>query len=256
MLPLVQLLVRLITSSGVVRRFSSSELPPTEGEWIVFQGDGDRGFGVKVEEDPLLSSSLQRALNYVRSVQKIVRGLGGPLSFPLELSLDRSPPEHWRMCKAEGLIGVVWCAASLPVVELPMRSVEPQPDPLVRVRVFGEVAYLGEMQVGVCVVCEWLDVWMPEVGVRAHGVYRGGEMMVEVDECGSVEGQQVPGVRLDLGEIEMRLSDLVGLRPGAVLNLGEVVLERCFIRLGATVLAEGRFATSEGKLLLTIDSVL
>ena len=81
-------------------------------------------------------------------------------------------------------------------------------------------------------------------------------MAIEIDECHEVREQQIPGVRLDLGEIEMRLSDLVGLRPGATINLGEVAFERCFVRLGATVLAEGKFRTSEGQLLLTIESVL
>jgi flagellar motor switch/type III secretory pathway protein FliN len=108
----------------------------------------------------------------------------------------------------------------------------------------------------VSVVYSELDVWLPEIGIRGHGTCKGGVMTIEVQESGAVEEQHIPGVRLDLGEIEVRLSDLVGLRPGAVLNLGEVVLERCFIRLGATVLAEGRFASVDGKLMLTIDSVL
>jgi flagellar motor switch/type III secretory pathway protein FliN len=126
----------------------------------------------------------------------------------------------------------------------------------VRLRIFGAVKGVDNVDVGARIECTALDVWMPEVGIRAHGICRGEEMTIEVDESGIVEDQHIPGVRLDLGEIEMRLSDLVGLRAGAVLNLGDVVLERCFIRLGATVLAEGRFATSEGKLMLTIDSVL
>lgn len=81
-------------------------------------------------------------------------------------------------------------------------------------------------------------------------------MTIEVSSPSEIEERSVPGVRLDLGEIEVRLSDIVGLRPGAVINLGEVTLEKCFVRLGATVLAEGRFASHEGQLLLTIQSVL
>ncbi len=81
-------------------------------------------------------------------------------------------------------------------------------------------------------------------------------MSIEVESVNETYEQQVPGVRLDLGEIEVRLSDLVSLRPGIVVNLGEVSLERCYLRLGATILAEGRFSSKEGELLLRIDSVL
>ena len=255
-LPLVQHVARAIHASGVVRRFASCESIPTDPGWIIFRGQCDRGFGVKVDENVSHVSPLQRALEYVRSAETIVRSFGGPRSFPFELSLERSPPAEWRTVKVEGLTGALWCACSIPVVELPLRCVAPQRDPLVRIRLVCVAEGIESLEIGSRVVCEKFAVRMPEIGIRAHGVCRGGEMAIEVDECGIVEEQQIPGVRLDLGEVEMRLSDLVGLRPGAVLHLGEVVLERCFIRLGATVLAEGKFTTTEGKLLLTIDSVL
>jgi flagellar motor switch/type III secretory pathway protein FliN len=81
-------------------------------------------------------------------------------------------------------------------------------------------------------------------------------MMIEVEERSDVLEQHVPGVRLDLGEIEVRLSDLVALRPGAVLDLGGASLEQCYVRVGSTILAKGRFATCDGKLTLTIESVV
>ena len=256
MLPLAQHLTRMITTSGVIRRFTSYQPITSEGDWIVFRGSGDQGFGVKMDSAARPVSTLQRTLDHVRTVHTIVKSLGGPRSFPFELTLESSPPVHWRTCKVDGLLGGLWCAASVPVAALPLRCVEPQRDPLVRLRIFGAVKGVENVDVGARIECTALDVWMPEVGIRAHGICRGEEMTIEVDESGIVEDQHIPGVRLDLGEIEIRLSDLVGLRAGAVLNLGDVVLERCFIRLGATVLAEGRFATSEGKLMLTIDSVL
>lgn len=256
LLPLAQHLMCMITTSGFVRRFTSSESVTSEGHWIVFRGDADQGFGVKMDNATSSASPLQRTLEHLRTIHTIVQSLGGARSFPFELSLENSPPVQWRIAKVDGLLGGLWCAASVPVTALPVRCVESPRDPRVRVRMFGGVKGIETVEMGVSVVCAELDVWMPEIGIRAHGLCRGGVMTIEVDESGAIEEQQIPGVRLDLGEIEMKLSDLVGLRPGAVLNLGEVVLERCFIRLGATVLAEGRFATSEGKLMLTIDSVV
>jgi hypothetical protein len=254
--PLAQHLARTLNATGGVRRITSSETCTTEGRWIVFLGEGEQGFGVKIQDGIDSVSMLQSYLEHVRTVQTIVKSMGGPRNFPFELSLERSPPTQWHGCTVEGMRGRLSCAASLPIDALPVRCVEPQRDPMVRIPIVGSVKGIDACDVGVSVVCTELDVWIPDLGIRAHGVCRGGEMTIEVGESEAVEQQHIPGVRLDLGEIEMRLSDLVGLRPGAVLNLGEVVLERCFIRLGATVLAEGRFASSEGKLMLTIDSVL
>lgn len=256
MLPLAQHLMRILTTSGFVRRFSSSEPANSEDRWIVFRGDGGRGFGVRMEHGPSSLSTLQRALEYVRTVHTIVRSFGGARNFPFELSLESSPPAEWRAWRVNGLVGELWCAASLPVTALPVRGVDPQRDPSVRIRLVAVARGVESVGVGVRVEFVEVHVRLPEVGICGRGVCRGGEMTIEVQESGAVEEQHIPGVRLDLGEIEMRLSDLVGLRPGAVVNLGEVVLERCFIRLGATVLAEGRFASAEGKLVLTIDSVL
>ena len=254
--PLAQHLARTLNATGGVRRITSSDSCTSEGRWIVFRGEGEQGFGVKIQDGSPSVSTLQNSLEHVRTVQTIVKSMGGPRNFPFELSLESELPTKWHMCRVEGLLGSLSCAAAVPIAALPVRCVEPERDPLVRIPIVGSLKGIDACDVGVSVVCTELDVWIPDLGIRAHGVCRGGEMTIEVGESEAVERQHIPGVRLDLGEIEMRLSDLVGLRPGAVLNLGEVVLERCFIRLGATVLAEGRFASSEGKLMLTIDSVL
>jgi len=245
-----------LTSSGVVERFQRIEPPHDEREWVVFKSETDTGFAVRLDGAGEYVSPLQRSLSFVRCAHAVVQGLGGHRAFPCSLSLDRSPPPSWSVWRMDGVAGSLLCAASSPTVRLPIQPVEKGRDPRVRVRVFGSVECGAELEAGTELISETIVVWMPEVGVRARGVCRGGAMSLEVEACEEVGEQQIPGVRLDLGEIEMRLSDLVGLRPGAVINLGDVALERCFIRLGATVLAEGRFRTSEGQVLLTIDSVL
>jgi hypothetical protein len=106
------------------------------------------------------------------------------------------------------------------------------------------------------VMVEGLFVELPDLGIVGRCYWRGGDMTIEVAEDESAFERRVPGVRLDLGEIEVRLSDLVGLRPGAVLNLGSANLERCYVRLGSTILAEGRIISNEGQVTLTIESVV
>jgi hypothetical protein len=245
-----------LTASGVVERFEHVDAPPTFVDWIVFKDGSGGGFAIRVDDCDEIASPLQQALRFVRHAEVIVSALGSATSFPCALTLDREPPREWSVWRLDGVAARVWCAASRPIITFPHTAVSTHRDPNVRVRVYGVVRDVEGLEVGAFVRCQIIDVWMPEIGVRGRGVCRGEGMTVEIDESLQGVHHEIPGVRLDLGEIELRLSDLVGLRPGSVINLGEVALERCFVRLGATVLAEGRFRTSEGQLLLTIDSVL
>jgi len=255
-LPLAQHVARALTSSGVVKRFQRVESPSTHADWLVFKDGAGAGFAIRVDDTCESTSPLQRTLRFVRHAQTIVNALGNPRSFPCVLTFDRQPPPEWGVWRLDGVAAHVWCAASHPVIKMPRCAVQPHRDPSVRVRIYGVAKDIERLEVGAAVKCEMIDVWMPEFGIRGRGMCGGEGMTIEITECNEVREHQIPGVRLDLGEIEMRLSDLVGLRPGAVINLGEVALERCFVRLGASVLAEGKFRTSEGQLLLTIESVL
>lgn len=245
-----------VTTSSTIRRLSHETDPPKEG-WIIFAGEDGRGFGLRPEYESASYSSLQRSLEVVRGAQTVVKGFGGVSDFPFTFSLSDSPPDSWRVCKVEGVVSTVWCGASLPVIDIPtrgMRSVDWEPS--ARLRLFGALPAAEVNGVGSALVMNEIPVRMPEVGIIGRLVISEGGIEMRVEERhDDVAEQPVPGVRLDLGEIEVRLSDLVGLRPGAVLDLGHATLERCYLRLGATVLAEGRFSTHEGRLVLTIESV-
>jgi hypothetical protein len=191
----------------------------------------------------------------------VVKGFGGPRAFPFTLSLRTVPPESWSVCKVEGVVNTVWCSASLPALEPPARNASEPYEPRVRMRFFALLPGEGDLAQGWSITVEELCIELPEVGVVGRARCRGGDMTLEVIEGevreeGDAFEQRIPGVRLDLGEIEVRLSDLVGLRPGAKLDLGRVDLDRCCVRLGSTILAEGRFSVCDGKVTLTIESVV
>ena len=80
MLPLAQHLTRMITTSGVIRRFTSYQPITSEGDWIVFRGSGDQGFGVKMDSAARPVSTLQRTLDHVRTVHTIVKSLSSQIS--------------------------------------------------------------------------------------------------------------------------------------------------------------------------------
>jgi hypothetical protein len=245
-----------VTTSSTIRRLSRETDSPRDG-WIIFAGEDGRGFGLRPEYGSTPCSSLQRSLEVVRFAQTVVKGFGGASDFPFTFSLSASPPDSWRVCRVEGVVGTVWCAASLPVLSLPNRGERGvDRDPMIRLRLFGTISNAAVNKVGDAHVMGEVSVQMPEIGLIGRMVVSEGGIEMRVEgQHDDVADQPVPGVRLDLGEIEVRLSDLVGLRAGAVLDLGGSTLERCYLRLGATVLAEGRFSTHEGRLVLTIESV-
>ena len=255
LLPLARYLSRLLTSSGLVKELSLDAPPPDHG-WLIFLGEEERGFGVRYEHSGSSLSPLQRSLDLVRHANAVVKGFGGARAFPFTLSLRAAPPESWRVCKVMGVVSAVWCGSSLPVLAPPARTVEEFRDPITRIRLFGFVSAIGAGTEGKRIRLEDVVFELPEVGVVGRGYLRGGHMTLEVDEGRELLEQRVPGVRLDLGEIEMRLSDLVSLRPGVVLDLGGDIPERCSLRIGSTTLAQGRFTMSDGKLTLTIESVV
>ncbi len=249
-------LSQAVTTSSAIRRVSHETDSPKEG-WIIFADEDGRGFGLRPEYETAPCSSLQRSLEVVRSAQTVVKGFGGASDFPFTFSLSASPPDSWRVCKVEGVVSTVWCGASLPVIDITKRRERGiDRDPIIRLRLFGALPAAEVDGVGSAHVMNELRVQMPEVGIIGRLLVSEGGIEMRVEEQhDDVAEQPVPGVRLDLGEIEVRLSDLVGLRPGAVLDLGHATLERCYLRLGATVLAEGRFSTDTGRLVLTIESV-
>ena len=255
LVPFARYISRLLTSSGVVRELCHDSTPPNDG-WLVFQGNAGSGFGVRFDYEGGPLSPLQRSLELVRCAHALVKGFGGPRSFPCTFSLRATLPESWRVLKVVGVVNTIWCGSSIPALEPPARGVGEVRDPKVRTKLVAFLSGVSEVRAGERVELEKLLLQLPEVGIVGCGYMRGGDMTIEVEERGDACEQRVPGVRLDLGEIEVLLSDLVSLRPGAVLDLGGATLERCFVRLGSTILAEGRFSTCDGKLTLTIETVM
>jgi len=64
------------------------------------------------------------------------------------------------------------------------------------------------------------------------------------------------GVRLDLGEIEIGIEELLALRAGSSIELTSEAPLRCFLRIGATTLAAGEIAIQGDKLSIRVTESL
>jgi len=63
-------------------------------------------------------------------------------------------------------------------------------------------------------------------------------------------------IRLDLGEIELSLEEIVALRSGTAIELKADMPLRCFMRVGSTTLAQGELRTEERGLVLVVKEVM
>ena len=106
-------------------------------------------------------------------------------------------------------------------------------------------------------VIQEIRVTIPEFHIKSRLLFekeRG--MAIEVVSVGEQEEQIVPGVRIDLGEIEISLADIIGIRSGSVSRLGPGGPHRCFLRIGSSTLAEGEVLTEGDALRVTITRVI
>jgi len=254
--PLAQHLLTLLGSGSGVRRFTlfGGDREGSSG-WILFKNAHGGGIGIDRSDYARGLSPLQRKLDMVRSAHTVIESFGGPVASDLELSFNESPPQEWPIFHVDGAITSIRCAIGAPMPSIKTAPTVPTREPVVGVRALAELSGPLDVTEPGVVGFKSLIFMLPELGVRALCQSMGGDMELSVKPREEVGEQIVSGVRLDLGEVQVRLCDLVGLRPGVVMNLGAVTLERCFLRLGSTVLAEGVFSSRGGELLVTIESV-
>jgi flagellar motor switch/type III secretory pathway protein FliN len=111
--------------------------------------------------------------------------------------------------------------------------------------------------VGKRIVVQEIGVAIPEFRMRGRLLFKQERgMAIEVVSLGELEEQVVPGVRIDLGEVEISLADIIGIRSGSVIRLGPGAPHRCFLRIGSSTLAEGEVLPEGDALAVTITRVL
>lgn len=239
-------------------------------DWLVFKGDSGNGFAVYLEIDGVYSSPLQIALQLVRTAKSLVGALGGTSNIPWRFSLERLLPNAWTSWRVVGIAGEVVCAIPTTVEGEAANSMVKRDRRVVNIRLVlvVDAPFVSPVRAlkkrsaptpGIVKGTEFnfnrCEAWIPDLGLWGEIFVKQEGVTMEIN-LEDVEQQRVPGVRIDLGELEVRLVDLVGLRPGTVINLGAVSVERCFVRVGATELAQGRIESRDGELCLAIERVL
>jgi hypothetical protein len=141
----------------------------------------------------------------IRSAHTVIESFGGPVGSDLELSFNESPPQEWAIFQVDGTITSIRCAIGAPIPSIKTAPTLSTREPVVGVRALAELSAPLDMTEPGVVAFKSLMFMLPELGVRALCQTTGGYMELSVKEREEVGEQIVSGVRLDLGEVQVRL---------------------------------------------------
>lgn len=261
LVPLIEQIALCVSSGSPVRRVSAQDGAERESPgWVVFQNDEGEGIGVNLSGFVPSATVLRRRLTHVLNAQKLARCFGGAQKMPLYLSIHDECPEEWRIFRTEVRAGSFLCASSFPTPPLEFRGIHATRAPAkMSLRVAGWVPWSGDFVEGATARVSRIDVEI--VGQRIAAklfVSEGGFMNVQRDESQEslVESEGSALVRVDIGEIELSLAELMALRAGSVIELDVESPMKCFLRLGATTLAEGELSIADQTVSLTLTTVV
>lgn len=238
-----------------MRRCQSADAP--SGDWIVMRDATGAGFAVWGKLEGVHTTPMRVSLNRVHTLRAIARACRSTNEVPLVLVEDPTPPSEWAFFRVSTAQGTVWCALSEePPRELPgVRASDSAP--VVRVRVFGDLNSEIPPVVGGRIMLSSLKVRIPEFFIVGRLVFcREESMAIEVSSREETRNEALPGVRVDLGELEISLADVLSLREGSVIKLGPMESLGCLLRIGSSTLAEGELRDSDDGQIIEITRVL
>gem|GEM_PF-2834315 len=267
LVPLVERVVTCMVRGAAIQevRRGEQELRASPG-WIVFQDEQERGIAVNVEGLIPSRTRLRQRLEAVQHALQMIECFGGRDGFPLLLTDCDECPFDWTLYEIQVRGGSILCGVSLPVPELIVPS-NSRPRTLAKVRCafVGRLTRDGLIHVGQTQLIDLLTVECPAQNFNGTlRITEEGSMTIqrnvaeEMDAEVERERSGMAGalIRLDLGEIELSLEEIVALRSGTAIELKADMPLRCFMRVGSTTLAQGELRTEERGLVLVVKEVM
>ena len=264
LVPYVENLASRMLGGGSAPRVEATRLErsPTISSpgWVVLVDHTGRGVGICTREVAQGQTALRRRVDYARCAAQLATLFSARESAFRVRALDQETcPSEWSAYRVSVGNDELWCAVSYPPPELqPESAPRPAVPRHVRLRMRGWCEPQGDGLDGVLGECQKIHVQIEDQRGRYElRVTQGGAMIVT-----KVEDEQVSatsdslGVRLDLGEIEIALDELLTLRAGSSIELATEGPLRCFLRVGATTLAAGEIAVSGETLTIRVTEMI
>ncbi len=255
--PCIELLADRVLRVPGVSGFEEVEPPLVDQTgWIIASDAERRGIGLHVYESSLGKSAFRDRVERVRAAHLFAAWLAEAEASGVVVHEEMRLPPDWRVFRVVTDIGAFLCSISFPASEWIQTCRDAAGQyPVVRLRLIGWLLVPES-------VCEQEPIAASEIAVEIDGqgvhgrlrVSAAGHMVLEsgIRETGMREAESGVWIRLDLGDVELGLDEVVGLRAGSILELEDGLPLRCYLRIGESALAEGEISVAEQRLSLTI----
>jgi hypothetical protein len=274
LLPLVEKIVGCVADGSVIGSIQRCVVSQREGSalcaapvWLVFSDLQQSGIAVNLQGLFYSQTNFRSRINAVQMARSIVEDLGGQPNCLLRLTDCEDYPSEWRLYKVFLSRGSILCAVSSPAPRINLNpTLHTRSLPRVKIALTSYIDWKGLVCVGERRLVRALRVQCYQQRFSGDLVLSlGGQMSIQsrggdLSEAGSEisEGAKTGSalVRIDLGEIELSLQEIIALRAGTTLELKADLPLRCYMRVGATTLAEGELDIDGDNLVLCVKEVI
>jgi hypothetical protein len=180
---------------------------------------------------------------------------------PLYLLEAPGCPIDWRAYRVSTRSRSFLCAASAPIPNF-LGNLEKSVSaaPRIIVPIVASLFLSQEPVVGCSQWYQTLQAAIPALNMTCLvDISREGMMKLEIvaeDKALRDEDMRLLSVTVELGELELSLSEIVGLRPGSVLELDVEMPINVQMRIGSSALAKGILEKRQGGCMLVVQEIL
>jgi flagellar motor switch/type III secretory pathway protein FliN len=249
---LAEVLIETIGGSAPVQRVDRLDDPVGNftSKWMLF-GQETGGFALNIKHSNVQCSLLNEKLAFVRNAKSIARFLDENSSDDLLLHLVDNYPSSWSSYRLMSDNSEIFIALNDGAQSL-LNITQPEIYRMVRLPLHALISWSGSIHVGAAVDLPELVVLCQEQQIAARFLFssEGVISMERSNEMNSMSDSVM--VQLNLGEIELSLSQLAALRSGSRIELDAQVPFKCALRIGATTLATGEINQIDNRLSVRI----
>ena len=234
--------------------------PSSSFGWIIFADDKEVGIGINLGDFVPNRTLLRQQINFVTYAQKLACCLAPSTDewAPI-LRQDGSCPPSWRRFCATVRKECFMVATSLLPPPISFHSVESIRAPTkFALSLQGYLHWRGELSIGATQQLKQLPVTCTDQGLSGYlSISEEGnvKVMITEHEIDKKLDRSIK-IRVDVGEIELTLEEISGLRAGSMVQLQANLPISCYLRIGSSTLGVGELAASEEGLRITLKEMI
>jgi hypothetical protein len=249
-MPLILQLTSAVSDERIldISRVTDSRQLKAQGWLVLLAAEGNEGIAFNGEAFNRLSrTGLRARINSVHNLKSLISKFEIERSSGLRLVDHFDCPSGWssyRVDTSSGAILVAFSEGALRDEYLPLlaqfreRELRLVAAKRVRIRLSGEVEWNELISVGDLRCFSAINVRCLEQEIVAEiFISEGGCLAMQREELKAEFNQAGVRVAIDIGEVDLSLGELAGLRTGNRVELSAEMPLRCYMKVGATTIA-------------------